>query len=166
MPIVTNAVDSFVIKNFGVGHGEGKLYLRGNYTDQYYRNFFKINAQTHKFTEVSYNGQIRYRENGPIDNCYFLGSDIINYLNIMTENTDISMQERERLKNCYQYFTSECCYRFQVNYIFDSQNRAYIGSINPNFDLLRLVSVSKKTIVCMETTQMGVKFHLEPGQLD
>lgn len=166
MAIVTNAVDSFVIKNFGVGHGEGKLYLRGNYTDQYYRNFFNIDAQTYRFTEVSYNGVTRYRENGPVDGCYFLGSDIINYLNLMINNVDISIQERERLQSCYQYFNPQNYYTFQVNYLFDSQNRSYIGSADSNFDLLRLVSVSQKNVVCMENTQMGVRFWLEPGQLD
>lgn len=165
MPIITNAVDSFVIMNFGGGHGEGKLYLRGNYTDTYYRNFFSINAQIHKVTKVSYNGEIRYRENGPVNGCYFLGSDIITYLDLMINNEEISIQERERLQNCYQYFNSQNCYTFQVNYLFDSQNRAYIGSADSNFDLLRLVSVSQKNVVCMENTQTGVRFWLEPGQL-
>ena len=165
MTIVTNAVDSFVIMNFGVGHGEGKLYLRGNYTDLDYRNFFSINAQTHGVTEVSYNGEIRYRENGPVNGCYFLGSDIINYLDLMINNEEISIQERERLQNCYQYFNSQNCYTFQINYLFDSQNRSYIGSADFNFALLRLVSVSQKNVVCMENTQMGVKFWLEPRQL-
>lgn len=165
MTIITNAVDSFVKINFGVGHGEGKLYLRGNYTDQCYRNFFSIDTQTYGVTQVSYNGVIRCRENGPVDDCYFLGSDIISYLNIMVNNQEISIQERQRLQNCYQYFNPGNYYRFQINYVFDSQNRAYIGSLDSNFDLLRLVSVSQKNVVCMEKTQMGVKFWLEFGQL-
>lgn len=162
--IQTNAVDSFVIRNFGIGHGEGKLYLRGNYTDQFYRNFFEIDAQNYGFTPVQYNGKIRNRENGPIDGCYFLGSDIINYLNKMIANITDPM-EKNRLQSCYQYFNSLATYNFQINYLFDSQNRSYIGSENHHFNLLRLVSVSQQTIVCIEKTQTGIKFWLEYGQL-
>lgn len=166
MIIKTNAVDSFVKRNFGSGHGEGKLYLRGLYSDKFYRNFFDINAKNYGVTQVVYNGQMRDRENGPINNCYFLGSDIIDYLEKMMANPTLPITEKERLQECRQYFDNQYCYNFQVNYLFDSQSRAYIGSESNNFDLLRLVSVSQQTIVCMATTKIGIKFWLEYGQLD
>lgn len=166
MVIKTNAVDSFVIRNYGTGHGEGKLYLRGNHTAHDYRKFFNINAHIYGFTEVFYNGETYYRENGPINGCYFLGSDIINYLNSMiSNNNNISVEERKRLRKYFSKFKSEDCYKFQVNYLFDSQNRSYIGSADSNFDLLRLVSVSQNTIICMKNTTTGIKFWLEYGQL-
>ncbi|MGL4863774.1 MAG: hypothetical protein ACRC4T_11720 [Cetobacterium sp.] len=164
--IRTNAVDSFVIDNIGVGNGEAKLYLRRNLSDTYYRNYFKIDSLRYGTTTTRSGNKIRYRDNGPSNNCYYTKKSIQNYIKEQQSNQNLTESQKAKLRNFNLNSLEEKNY-FGVNYVFDSQERSYIGSLNDNFDILRYLSISTETIVNMEKNEENneIEFSLSAGQL-
>lgn len=162
----TNAVDSFVIDNFGVGNGEAKLYLRRGTSDCDYRSFFDINSSVYGTTITTLNGISRTRDNGPHNNCFFTRENIQSYIAEQLNNPVLTEFEKEKLRNFNLDNLDDKNY-FGVNYIFDNQNRSYIGGLDLNFEILRYLSVSQQTIINIQKNQSNgeIEFSLAVGQL-
>lgn len=163
--IKTNAVDSFVINNIGDGNGEAKLYLRKNKSDTEYRYFFDINIEKYGQTPTSLNGEERYRDNGKPKNCYFLKSDIENYVQDQLDDDYLTSKEKRKL-SAFDFDLIDKKNIFSINYVHDNQGRSYIGSPDSIFNILRYLSTNNKTIICIEEDDNeNIKFSLEEGNL-